>query len=129
MKKAGDRTIALALGAALSLAATAPLRAEPHAPLTLKPMAAASLDAGSKHMLGYFVGTEGACRLTLVIVDTANAEEATPATLATRVVMPIDNGKSAQIDTAASKTLRFACGSNGRAMTVTTIDRVRPSVD
>lgn len=123
MTKAGERIFALALGAALSLSASAPLRAEPLSSLTLKPLAAASFDAGQKHVLGYFVGGEGACRLTLIIFDAQTADEATPATATTRLVVPIDSGKSAHVDTAVAKTLRFACGAGAAAMTVTAIDR------
>jgi hypothetical protein len=129
MKTAGDRIFALALGAAALGLAGAPLRAEPAAPVTLKPLAAASIDAGSKHMVGYFIGSEGACRLTLMIADAANLEQATPATATTRLVAPIGSGKSAQIDTAVGQTLRFACASGGGAMTVTMVDRSRRAVD
>ena len=80
-------------------------------------------------MVGYFIGSEGACRLTLMIADAANLEQATPATATTRLVTPIDSGKSAQIDTAVGQTLRFACASDGQAMTVTAIDRNRHVVD
>jgi hypothetical protein len=129
MKTAGDRIIALALGAVTLSLAGAPLRAEPITPVTLKPLAAASIDAGPKHMVGYFIGSEGACRLTLMIADAPNLEQATPGTGTTRLVVPIDSGKSAQVDTSVSKTLRFACAPNGEAMTVTTIDRSRRTVD
>ncbi|ATQ70196.1 MULTISPECIES: hypothetical protein [Methylosinus] len=127
MKTAGDRIFALALGAAALGLAGAPLRAEPA--VTLKPLAAASIDAGPKHMVGYFIGSGGACRLTLMIADAASLEQATPATATTRLVAPIDSGKSAQIDTAVGQTLRFACASDGQAMTVTAIDRNRRVVD
>lgn len=128
---AGERIFALALGGALSLAANAPLHAEPRTPLTLKPLAAASLDAGQKHVLGYFVSSEGACRLTLIVIDSASAEEATSATAATRLVTPVEQGKTALFDTAVSRTLRFACAPDASTMTVTTVDRTpaRPASD
>lgn len=128
---AGERIFASALGAALSLLANAPLHAEPRAPITLQPLAAASLDAGQKHVVGYFVSSEGACRLTLIVVDSASADEATPATATTRLVVPIDQGKTALVDTAVSKTLRFACAPDAATMTVTAVERtpVRPVAD
>lgn len=129
MTKAGERIFALALGALALSHAGAPLRAEPIAHVTLKPRAAASIDAGQKHMVGYFTGSEGDCRLTLMIADTPNLGEATPATATTRLVVPIHSGKTAQIDTAVSKTLHFACAPDAGAMTVTTTDRSRRVVD
>ena len=35
----------------------------------MKPLKAISLDVGSKHVVGYFLNTEGQCRLTLMIAD------------------------------------------------------------
>lgn len=122
--KAGERIFALVLGVALSLGANAPLHAEPRSPLTIKPLAAASLDAGPKHVVGYFVSSEGACRLTLIVIDSASAEDATPTTAATRLIVPIDHGKTAYVDTAVSRSLRFACAPDASSMTVTTTDRV-----
>jgi hypothetical protein len=129
--KAGTRSLAVALGAALSLAAGAPLRAaQPCSPLTLKPLAAASLDAGPKHVLGYFVRSGEACRLTLIVLDAPGVESATPATATTRFVVPIDHGQAARVDTAVSKSLRFACAPDAGSMTVTSVERVPPrSVD
>ncbi|HEY8260376.1 MAG TPA: hypothetical protein VIG55_04120 [Methylosinus sp.] len=129
MTKAGDRIVALALGAFALSHAGAPLRAEPIAHLTLKPRAAASIDAGPKHMVGYFTGSGGDCRLTLMIADAPDLDEATPATATTRLVVPIHGGKTAQVDTAVSKTLRFACADDAGAMTVTTTDRSRRASD
>ncbi|MBG0811533.1 hypothetical protein IY145_19455 [Methylosinus sp. H3A] len=130
MMTAGKRIFALALAAVLSLSAGVSLRAEPHgsatAPVTLKPLAAASFDAGQKHVLSYFVGGDGACRLTVIIFDAPSLEEATPATATTRLIVPISTGKSANLDTAVAKTLRFACSADAAAMTVTAQDRIAP---
>ncbi|HEY8067044.1 MAG TPA: hypothetical protein VIF40_20310 [Methylosinus sp.] len=130
MMTAGKRIFALALAAVLSLTAGVSLHAEPNgpaaAPVTLKPLAAASFDAGRKHVLSYFVGGEGACRLTVIIFDAPSLEETTPATATTRLIVPISSGKSANIDTAVAKTLRFACTADAAAMTVTAQERVAP---
>jgi hypothetical protein len=124
MMTAGKRIFALALAAVLSLTAGVALRAEPHAPVTLKPLAAASFDAGHKHVLSYFVGAEGACRLTVIVFDAPSLDEATPSTATTRFIVPISAGKSANVDTAVAKTLRFACGPDAAAMTVTASERL-----
>jgi len=128
MMTAGKRIFALALAAVLSLSAGVALHAEPHgpatAPVTMKPLAAVSFDAGQKHVLSYFVGGEGACRLTVIIFDAPSLDEATPATATTRLIVPISSGKSANLDTAVAKTLRFACSADATAMTVTAHERV-----
>ena len=126
MTTAGKRIFALALAAALSLSAGVALRAEPHgpvtAPVTLKPLAAASFEAGRKHVLSYFVGADGACRLTVIVFDAASPEES-PATTTTRFIVPISSGKSANLDTAVARTLHFACAADAAAMTVTASER------
>ena len=130
MMTAGKRIFALALAAVLSLTAGVSLHAEPRgpapaaAPVTLKPLAAVSFDAGQKHVLSYFVGGDGACRLTVIIFDAPSLDEATPATATTRLIVPISSGKSANLDTAVAKTLRFACSADAAAMTVTAHERV-----
>ncbi|WP_159727499.1 hypothetical protein [Methylosinus sp. Ce-a6] len=128
MTTAGKRIFALALAAALSLSAGVALRAEPHgrvtAPVTLKPLAAASFEVGRKHVLSYFVGADGACRLTVIVFDAASPVETSPATATTRFIVPISSGKSANLDTAVARTLHFACAPDATAMTVTASERV-----
>lgn len=130
MMTAGKRIFALALAAVLSLTAGVALHAEPYGPVavpvTLKPLAAASFDAGRKHVLSYFVGGGGACRLTVIVFDAPTLEEATPATATTRFIVPISSGSSANLDTAVAKTLRFACSDDAGAVTVTSSERVAP---
>lgn len=131
MTTAGKRIFALAFAAAaLSLPAGVALRAEPHGPVTtpvtLKPLAAASFEAGQKHVLSYFVGAGGACRLTVIVFDAPSPEEATPATATTRFIVPISSGMAANLDTAVAKTLRFACAPDAGAVTVTASERVAP---
>jgi hypothetical protein len=129
--KAGERFIALVLGGALSVAASAHLRAEPWSQLTVRPLHAVSLDAGTKHVVSYFANGEGACRLTLLVVDSPSSEEATPATPATRFITSIDAGKTAHLDTAVSKSLRFDCAADAQTMKLTVLDRIarHPAAD
>ncbi|WP_018265445.1 MULTISPECIES: hypothetical protein [Methylosinus] len=130
MMTAGKRIFALALAAVLSLTAGVALHAEPYgaaaAPVTLKPLAAASFDAGQKHVLSYFVGGDGACRLTVIVFDAPTLEAANASTATTRFIVPISSGSSANLDTAVAKTLRFSCSADAGAVTVSTSERVAP---
>jgi hypothetical protein len=120
--KAGERIIALALGGALSVAASAPLRAEPWSPLSMKPLHAVSLDAGTKHVVSYFLSTERQCRLTLMISNRSANGGAAPEPAA-RVQVAIDAGKIARVDSAEGKTLEFACRADAQGMTAAAIER------
>ena len=122
--KAGERILALALGEALSLAANAPLRAESWSPLTMKPLKAASLDVGTKHVVSYFLASDGQCKLTLMISQKSLIDDAQPSEPATRLQVSLDAGETARFDTAESKSLEFACKADAQAMTAATIDRV-----
>lgn len=112
---------ALTLSGALSLAASPNLRAaESRAPQTMKPLAAISLDAGTKHVIGYFVSAEGACKLTLAVNE--GGGDAPFST--SRLQVSVDAGKSAKFDSAEGKTLLFTCKPSAQAMTAVTIDRL-----
>jgi len=120
--KAGERILALALGGALSLAASAPLRAETWSPLTMRPLHAVSLDAGAKHVVSYFLAAERQCKLTLMIADGSTTGDGSQEPAA-RVQVSIDAGKTARVDSAEGKTLEFACAPDAQGMTAATIDR------
>lgn len=118
------RIAALILGGAIALAAGPNLgAAEIHSSRTLKPLDATSLDAGPKHVIGYFLNSDGGCRLTLIVVDSESDANATPETATTRLVVPISQGKAAHIDAAVSKSLRFTCAPDAATMTVTPYER------
>ncbi len=121
--KAGERILALALGGALSLAASAPLRAETWSPLTMRPLHAVSLDAGTKHVVGYFLKAEDQCKLTVMISDRSGNDTVQASDLGARVQVAVDAGKIARIDSAEGKSLEFACKADAQGMTAATIDR------
>ncbi len=85
---------------------------------------AASFDAGSKHVVSYFVGGDNGCRLTMMVIDSASAEETAPATEATRLVVTVADGKAAHFDTPVGKSLRFTCTPGAQAMHVDQINRL-----
>jgi hypothetical protein len=120
---AGNRIVAAAFGGALCLAASSGLSAA-DASLTMKPLMAASFDAGSKHVVSYFASGENGCRLTMMVIDTALNEEPTPQTQATRLVFTVAHGKAAHFDSAAGGSLRFSCVQGAESMRVDKIDRV-----
>ena len=58
----GQRIVAMVFSGALCLATNTSLSAaESWSPLTMKPLMAAVLDAGTKHVVGYFLSAEGQC--------------------------------------------------------------------
>jgi hypothetical protein len=125
----GKRIVAAAFGA-LCLATSSGLFAA-DASVTMKPLMAASFDAGSKHVVSYFVSGENGCRLTMMVIDSALDEEPTPATQATRLVVPVADGKSALFDSAVGTSLRFNCAAGAATMRVDKINRVaaRPAAE
>ena len=121
--KAGERILALALGGALSLAASAPLRAESWSSLAMRPLHAVSLDAGAKHVVSYFLTSEKQCKLTLMIADRLANDNEAPLEPAARVQVAIDAGKAARVDSAQGNAIEFACRPDAQGMTAATIDR------
>jgi len=119
----GNRIVAAAFGGALCLATGSALSAA-DASVTMKPLMAASFDAGSKHVVSYFASGENGCRLTMMVIDSALDEQATPETQATRLVFTVADGKAAHFDSAVGTSLRFSCASGAESMRVDKIDRV-----
>jgi len=121
----GKRIVAAALGGALWLAPSSGLVAgDGWSPQTMRPLMAASFDAGSKHLVSYFVGADNGCRLTMMVIDAASTEAETPATEATRLVVTVADGKAAHFDTPVGTSLRFTCASGAQAMKVEQINRL-----
>lgn len=109
----GERILALTLGGALSVAAAAPLRAESPYSRTMKPLMAASFDAGEKHIVSYFRAGDEQCKLTLTIGETLSAEDKQPSPRTLRLRVTIDAGNTARFDTAEHKPMHFACRAGG----------------
>jgi hypothetical protein len=118
--KSRNAILAAALGGALSFAASAEVTAAEYwLVLTMKPLMAASFDAASNHIVGFFVNANGLCKLTLMVGD---AEK--PNAPASRLLLIVDPGRSARFDADDGNTLQFACKSGATAMTATSIKSV-----
>ncbi len=65
--KTRERILSFALCGALILTANGALSAETWSPPSMKPLMAISLDSGTKHVVSYFLPSEGRCDLTLMI--------------------------------------------------------------
>jgi hypothetical protein len=122
--KAGASILALAFGGAVGLAAIAPLNADPRSPLSMNPLMAASVDAGTKHVLSYFQTSDGQCKLTLMLSDQARDDDARASESGTRFQVVVDAGGTARVDTAKGKSVEFACKPDARSMTARVVDRV-----
>lgn len=118
--KSGKPILLAALGGALFLAANAELTAaESWSATTMKPLMAASFDAASNHILGFFVNANGLCKLTLMIGE---AEE--PNAPASRLLLVVAPGRRARFDAADGNSVQFACESGAVAMTATRVKSV-----
>jgi hypothetical protein len=83
---------------------------------------ATSLDTGSKHVVSYFVGSDGACKLTLMISEKQNDEA--EGTTASRLQLMLEPHNSSRLDVADGKSLEFVCGTVALTMIVSPLDRV-----
>jgi hypothetical protein len=127
--KSDSRIVATALAGALCLAtSTALSAAESWSALTMKPRMAASLDAGAKHLVSYFVSVDGVCKLTVMIVD-AVGEDSGPQ--AAQLQLSVEPGRTARFATGDGNTLRFVCLGRAEAMSASALSRVamRPGAD
>jgi hypothetical protein len=112
-------TLATALGGALTLSPATATLADDWSETMMRPLMAASLNAGGAHLVGYFQPANGACRLTLMIADGAN-ERVSP----TRVQMTVEPGRAAYVDDTDGKSSRFTCLYGAEAMNVVRVERV-----
>jgi len=94
------------------------LAAETKAPTAMKPLGAASFDVGSKHVVGYFLASDGRCKLTLMIGEAGGAAQSSAA----RLLLVVDPGRSARFDSESGQSLRFACKSEALAMSATPVE-------
>ena len=123
--KTGQRTVAIAFSGALSLATSAGLSAaKSWSPVTMKPLMAASLDVGTRHVVSYFLTSDGRCKLTLMMAEEARNDADGPTALASRLLVMVDAGGTARFDTADSGAVQFDCKADAQAMTMSTVDRV-----
>ena len=123
--KTANHIASATFGLVVSLANTAVSATEIRQPVTMRPLMATSLDTGSKHVVSYFVGADGACKLTLMISEKQN-DEAEDATAA-RLQLMLEPHKSSRLDVADGKSLEFFCGAAALTMIVSPLDRVAMS--
>ncbi len=116
--------IALALTGALGLASMPLQAAEAWSTLQMKQKMAVSFDEGDKHIVGYFVEKEGACKLTLMIGASLRSLEAQRDPAPSRVVVKVPLGRSVEFDTIDGKSLSFASEDNARMMSALELDRL-----
>jgi hypothetical protein len=91
--------------------------------IRLAPLKGIGFDVGAKHAVGYFLSQNGACAVTLVVADAMTDENVAPQAGA-RVSVSVADGKSVRLDTAAGKSLEFACTASATAMTVRPVEQM-----
>jgi len=90
---------------------------------TFKPLHGVSLHVGSKHAVGYFVPTNGACELTLVVGEEPSGEGDILAVTPTRFRASVKAGQHARFDTGEGRELAFYCAQSATAMSVDTMQQ------
>lgn len=124
MKTSLNAGFACALAVVAALAHDArPASADEDNGRIFKPLEAVKLEFGSKRALGYFLDTNGACQLTVVLSSASDRAEA-EASSGTRVQVSIQPGSGARFDTAEGKTGEFFCGPAGARMNARVLGRV-----
>jgi hypothetical protein len=128
--KTAKRIVAAAFGGALCFTITVGLSAaESRSPPTMKPLMAASLDVGSKHIVGYFLNADGGCKLTLMIADAPRDENSEPSAQILRLRLMVEPGRAALVDTTDGGLVQFACDPDAQAMNATLLDQVAAGRD
>ena len=116
--KSASTFVAATLAGALCLWATTNAPAADWSALTMKPRMAASLDAGAKHVVSYFLSADGVCKLTVMITDTLGDDSGAPAA---QLQLSVDPGRAARFAAGDGETLRFACLGRAETMSATTL--------
>jgi hypothetical protein len=119
--KSASTFVAATLAGALCLWTTTNAPAADWSALTMKPRMAASLDAGAKHVVSYFLSADGVCKLTVMIADTVGDDSGAPAA---QLQLSVDPGRAARLATGDGDTLRFVCLGRAETMSATTLGRV-----
>jgi hypothetical protein len=126
--KSASTFVAGALAGALCLSTTTNSKAGEWSALTMKPRMAASLDAGAKHVVSYFLSADGVCKLTVMIAETVGDDTGAQAA---QLQLSVDPGRAARFATGDGNTLRFVCLGRAETMSATALGRVamRPGED
>ena len=95
--------------------------ANPTSPLTMNPLQGVSFDIGTKRAVSYFLSDDEECKLTLMLAELVNDDEAN-GLAATRMTVAVEVGKAARLDTAEGKSLEFKCQPGGQEMSIDVIE-------
>jgi hypothetical protein len=105
------------------IASTSQPAADSWSSTLMKPLMAASFDAGTKkHVVSYFVNAAGRCKLTLMIAD--GLFEEADAGRVSRVQMTLDPGRGMNFDAADGDWLHFRCKPGALAMEVSSAAQI-----
>ena len=85
--------------------------------MTMKPLQGVSFDIGTKRAVSYFLSDDEECKLTLMLAELVNDDEAN-GLAATRMTVAVEVGKAARLDTAEGKSLEFKCQPGGQEMSI-----------
>ena len=88
------------------------------------PIESIRYELGSKSISGYFVEQAGACRVMLMVFQTADPDKSPP-TSAARVRLVLLPGQIAGLDSEEGRSLNFTCGKAGTTLLVEAGERDR----
>ena len=112
-----------AASAAVTTALAEPAGSYPRTRATVKPLVGVSLDAGPKHVVGYFVAQNGACGVTFLIAD-SRLEDPDAVSTAARVNMVVPAGRSARINSMDGPSVELICAADAGKLSARVIERV-----
>jgi hypothetical protein len=84
---------------------------------TFGPIEDISYQLGSKRAVGYFEPRNGRCRLTLMIAEAVDPDEAQPSSAA-RLSLPMQPGESIALTSEEGQSIELTCGAGAQTVAV-----------
>ncbi len=104
-----------------ALAGTSPKPVD-DAAVIVAPYAGLSLEAGGKHVVGYYVAVDGGCKVTIAIADQFRDDVDAPAA-GSRLHTLVAAGHMARVETSAGPSLEFVCAPGATTMSGRVLQR------
>lgn len=116
--------VAVVLGTAALTGAVAGQSPKPvdDAHVVVPQYAGLSLNAGGKHVVGYYVAVDGGCNVTIAIADQFRDDVDAPAA-GSRLHTLVVAGQVARVETSAGPSLEFVCAPGAKTMSGRVLER------
>ncbi|MDX2309455.1 MAG: hypothetical protein NW216_14540 [Hyphomicrobium sp.] len=120
---AGLGILGVSLGA-FGLAVTTAVADPNRTVASVKPLAGLTLDAGSKHAVGYFEAADGGCNLTLLVADAVNDVNPVVHSAPARIATAISAGRTVRVDTVDGPSIELACAADASSLEARVVQRL-----